>query len=104
MWGDSAIENVTIFVGPLTAIQQTFDINFPWLRSGLPEETIYFAPVFYVQATYGAKEYQTCTDTALSGYQFRGSEIHFQCPEKFTLCQRRIRTKDLSICIRTSYH
>ena len=29
---------------------------------------------------------------------------HFLCPEKFTLGQFRIRTTDLSICRRTSYH
>ena len=62
-----------------------------------------------MQPTYGAQEYQTCTDTARSGYQFTtwssgASKINFLCPEKFTLGQCRIRTKDISICSRTRYH
>ena len=53
-----------------------------------------------VQPTNGAQEYQTCIDTALSAYQIThwssgDLEIHFLCPEKFTLGQCRIRTKDL---------
>ena len=51
----------------------------------------------------------TCTDTALSGYQFipwssGASDIHLLCPEKFTLGQCRFRTTELSICRRTGYH
>ena len=43
------------------------------------------------------------TDTALSGYQFTpwlrvASEIDFLFPEKFTLAQCRVQTRDLSIC------
>ena len=37
------------------------------IRRNIPGETISL-PVS-VQASYGAQEYQTCTDTALSGYQ-----------------------------------
>ena len=58
--------------------------------------------------TYSAQKYQTCTEIALLGYQFRpwssgDSEIHFLCPEKFTLGHCRIQTMDLSICSRTRY-
>ena len=52
-----------------------------------------------VQATYGTQEYLTCTDTALSGHQVTpwssgASEIHFLCPEIFTLGQCRIQQRN----------
>ena len=61
-------------------------------HSGLPGETISLK--FCVQPTYGTQEYLTSTDTALSGYQIThwlsgALEIHFLCPEKFTLGQCR---------------
>ena len=48
-----------------------------------------FLSRFCVKPTYGTQEYKTCTDTALSRYQFTpwssgASEIHFLCQEKFT--------------------
>ena len=69
--------------------------------SGLPGETISF--LVCVQPTYGTQEYQTCTQSVLSGNQFPhgsswASDIHFLCPEKFTLGQVRIQTMILSIC------
>ena len=47
---------------------------------------------FCKQLTHGAQEGHTCTDTTLSGNQFTPwssgvSEIHFLCPEQFTLNQ-----------------
>ena len=65
---------------------------------GLPEET--FTLPFCVQPTYDAQEYQTCTGTALSGYQFThwsngASGIRCLCPK---VCQDRSRTIDTSIC------
>ena len=64
---------------------------------GLPGETISLPEC--VQPTYGAQEYQNDTDTALSGYQSTpwssgALEIHFLCPERFTLGQCMIRTRD----------
>ena len=60
-----------------------------------------FQSQFCVPPTYEAQEYQTCTDTALSGYQIkpwsRGVlKIHFLRPEKLTLGQCRIRTTSQS--------
>ena len=63
---------LAILMGPLLAIQPfshtlTSDyiwklaFGYPWDKCSLP---------FCVQPICGAKEYQTCTDTALSGYQF----------------------------------
>ena len=72
----------------------------PWGNISLP---------VCVQQIYGAQEYQTCTETALSGYQFTTwssgtSEIYVLCSQKFRLDQCMIRTTDLSICRRTRYH
>ena len=98
-----------------SAAQPSFDIYLP-LVIGLHQETSVrvsldkqFHSRFCVLPTYGAQVYQTCTDTALSGYQFtswlnEASEIHFLYPEKFTLGQCRILTTHLSICSRTCYH
>ena len=65
----------------------------------------YFTPgsVCSQNTGYGTQEYQTCTDTTLSVYQFTPcmsgvSEIHFLCQEKFMLGQCRIQTSNLLIC------
>ena len=61
-----------ILLRPLTAFQ-VFSHSATlrhYLLTGLlyyPGETI---SRFCVQPTYGAQEYQICTDTAISGYQF----------------------------------
>ena len=87
-------------VGPLSAIKpfsRPLAINFPW---SLGKTSVRVSPgkLFYsricVQQPDWAQEYQTCTDTAISGYQFtpclsEASEINFLSPEKFTLSQCR---------------
>ena len=87
-------------------------LNFPWslgyirkLALGSLWGQLYYSR-FCVQTTYGAHEFQTCTDTALSGYQFtpRSSGDSFLVPEKFTLGQCRIRTMDILISSRTRNH
>ena len=79
-----------------SAVQTPFDIVLP-LVIGLHKETNVRVSLgkqlnsrFCVQPTYGAQEYLTWTDTALSGYQITpwssgASEIHSLCPEKFKL-------------------
>ena len=67
----------------------------------LPEETISLSVCL--------QEYQNCTDTTFSGYLITpwssaASEIHFLCPEKFTLGQCMIRTMGLQIFSQTRYH
>ena len=101
-------------VGPLSAVQPPFDINFPWSMGYIkkvvfrfPGETISL-PVC-VKPAYGTHEYQTLTDTALSWYLFTpwlsvASEIHFLCSENFMLGQGRIQTTDLSMCRWIQYH
>ena len=79
------------------------------LHSGHPWEIISLFLCFCVQPTCGAQEYQTCTDTTLSGYHFTpwlsgASEIHFLCQEKFILGQCRIRTRELLVFSRLRYH
>ena len=88
--------------------QPPFNINFPWslgyirkLVFRVPGETI--SLLVFVQPIHSVPEYQTCTDTAFSGYKFTpwssgASEIHFLCPKKFMLGQCRIQTRDLLIC------
>ena len=48
------------------------NINFPWSLGYIWKLAFGKVPYsrFCVQPTYGAQEYQTCTYTALSGYQF----------------------------------
>ena len=107
-----------ILIGPLLSAIQPFShhltliplvIGLYWETSVRVSLGKLFHYRFCVQPTYGAQECQTCTDTALSGYQFTpwssgASEIHFLCPEKFTLGQCRIRTTELSLCRRMRYH
>ena len=91
-----------------SAIQPSFVINFPW-SLGYIRKLVFGSPPWgklihsrlCVQPTYDALLYQTCTDTALSGYQFTpwssgASGIHFLYPEKFTLGQCRIWNTDIS--------
>ena len=79
-----------------SAVQQTFDINFPWLLGYIKKLAFgsswgnYFTTGFVC-----TQEYQTYTDTALQGYQFTpwssgASEFHFNTnspstrnPEKY---------------------
>ena len=120
----SKLKMLPVLAGPLSAIQP-FSLSFP--PFGHPQ-TFYFPwPLSFIrkqafmshwetislsvclQPAYGAEEYQTCIDTALLRYQFTpwssgASEIHFLCPEKFTLGQCKILSADLSICSRTHYH
>ena len=79
-----------------SAVQQPFDFNVSWSLDYIRKlafnhlgETMSLP--LCVQPTYGAYEYQTCTDHALSVYQFTtwssgATQIHFLCcQEKFTL-------------------
>ena len=99
-WG-----KVTSF-GRSAILSHPLTFNFPW-SLGYTRKLAFESPLeeniqsrFYVQPTYCAQEYQTCTYTVILGYQFTlASEIHFSCPEKFTLGQCRIRTTDLSIAL-----
>ena len=105
-----------VFVVPLSAIQPfSHPLTHP-LVNRLHQETsirVSLGKLFhshsYVQPTFGAHEYHTCTDTTFTGYQFKpwssgASEIHLLCPERFTLGQCRIPTTDLSICSRMRSH
>ena len=85
---------LSVLIGSLSAIQpfcHPLTFNFPWslgyVRVSMGK---LFHSQFCVQPTYGAQEYQTDKDTALSGYQFTpwssgASEINFLGPEKFTI-------------------
>ena len=97
------------------AIQPPIDINFPWSLGFIRKLAFgscwgnYFTPGFVCSQHKGVQKYQTYTDIALSGYQFTfwssgASEILLLYPEKFTLGQCRIRTRDLSIMSQTYYH
>ena len=62
-----------------SVVQQQFNIHFPWSLGythvlELISIWVSLGKLFHwqcVKPKYGAKEYQICTDTVLSGYQFR---------------------------------
>ena len=85
-------------VGPLSAIRPfsrhllTFKLHLPWSLGYIRKLTLgphlgkLFQFRFCKQPTYSPQEYQTCTNTALLGYQFTHwlsivSEIHLLCPD-----------------------
>ena len=56
-----------------SAVHLHLDISFPWLLGYIRKlafETPRAWKLVHSQSTYGAQEHQTCTDTALSRYQF----------------------------------
>ena len=95
-----------------SAIQPHFDINFPWSLGYIGKLVFwcpwgnYFTPGFVcIQLTVprNIKLALTLPCQASPGSS-RALKIHFLCPEKFTLGQCRVRTRDLSICSRTHNH
>ena len=94
------------FSHPLTLTSPGYWDTLGNKRSVLPGETI--SLLVWVRPKYSVQVYKTCTDTALSGYQFTlwssgAWKIHL-CTEKLILRQGRRRTRDLSNCNRTRYH
>ena len=97
-----------------SAIHPSFDINFPWSLGYIRKLALrtpwgnYFSPVLCA-ANIRHLGMSNLQDTVLSGCQFTAwlsgaSEIHFLCPEKFTLGQCRLGTWDLSFSSQMSYH
>ena len=89
-WYNKKQLKLPILVGPHSTIQpfsHSLRFNFLWSLSYIRKQ--------YPVLGYGTQEYLTCTDTALTWYQFTpwssgASEIYFLCPEEFTLGQCRI--------------
>ena len=107
------VYKVTSLGRSLSAVQLPFDIkilcSFGYIRK-LVFASSWGNSHFSLQPTYGDQAYQTCTDTALSGYQIHTLvewslvDLFLVPREIHQLGQCRVQTRDLLIHCRTHYH
>ena len=98
-----------VLVGPLSAIQpfnHPLTFNFPWSLGYIRKSTFRVSPgetislPFFFVAPRNFKLAQTPPSQGTNSHLDR---VELRSPEKFTLGQCRIRTRDLSIFNRTRY-